>query len=165
MAQEACAIRKQSQCTHSDNSSASVADRDESDADDAHDTADGLNDKTQRFDRLNGIACGTCGGKCCNLGGDHAFLHTSLLRRVLDERLGISSEALTDAYMQRIPAETYEKSCIYHGIHGCGLKRRGVVGGNARQPARKTGLVPDKLAWGRNCLICGFKRAGVPVLR
>lgn len=118
MATEAIAINKQSK-----NTSTPVVERDELDADSVHNTADSYSDKSQRFDRLNGIACGTCGGKCCTPGGDHAFLNASLLCRVLDKRPGVSAEAITDAYMQQIPDETYNNSCIYHGIHGCGLPR------------------------------------------
>lgn len=118
LAQVASAINKELQ-----NTSGSVAERDELDADKAHDTADSQSDKVQRFDRLNGIACGTCGGKCCTPGGDHAFLNTSLLCRVLDERPGVSPEAITEDYMQLIPEATYVNSCVYHGILGCGLPR------------------------------------------
>ncbi|WP_197356820.1 hypothetical protein [Aureliella helgolandensis] len=93
------------------------------DAVDTPNTGGSSGDKQPRFYRLNGLACGTCGGMCCKLGCDHAFLNTSLLCRVLDERPGLLADALTDAYMQKIPEETYENSCVYHGIHGCELPR------------------------------------------
>ncbi len=118
LATEANAINRQSK-----NSTIAIAKHDKVEADIAHSTAEIYSDRSQRFDRLNGVACGTCGGKCCNLGGDHAFLNARLLGRVLDESPGVSPEAITDAYLQYIPEETYENSCVYHGIHGCGLPR------------------------------------------
>jgi hypothetical protein len=74
-----------------------------------------------RFARWNGAACGTCGGKCCNLGGDDAFLNTDKFRQRLLALPGASPEDIVAEYMSKVPSETFQDSCIFHGIEGCGL--------------------------------------------
>ncbi len=76
-----------------------------------------------RFARLNGAACGTCGGKCCNLGGDDAFLNSEKFREILLARPEAGPADIVSEYMARIPEETFQNSCIFHGLEGCGLAR------------------------------------------
>jgi len=77
-----------------------------------------------RFARLNGSACGTCGGLCCNLGGDHAFLNASKFAEVFAARPDTGPEEIIDEYIAKIPTETFQDSCIFHGLHGCGLTKK-----------------------------------------
>lgn len=76
-----------------------------------------------RFSKLNGVACATCGGRCCNLGGDRAFLTVDKFREVLRARRHSCPEMIVKEYMDQIPAEVFVDSCIFHGIKGCVLAR------------------------------------------
>jgi len=82
-----------------------------------------LDESEQRFSRLNASACGLCSGRCCNLGGDEAFLPIDKFREVLRSRPELSPDEIVKEYMDRIPVETFVDSCIFHGIKGCGLSR------------------------------------------
>jgi len=77
----------------------------------------------QRFARLNGSACSTCGGRCCKLGSDHAFLRVDKFREIFRERPDATPEGIVAEYMARIPEESFEYSCIFHGLNGCSLTR------------------------------------------
>ncbi|MEQ1827870.1 MAG: hypothetical protein ABL921_18055 [Pirellula sp.] len=77
----------------------------------------------QRFARLNGSACATCGGRCCKLGGDHAFLRVDKFREIFRERPDATPDNIVAEYMARIPVESFEYSCIFHGLNGCSLTR------------------------------------------
>lgn len=77
-----------------------------------------------RFSRLNGSACGTCGGLCCNLGGDQAFLNVSKFTEVFAAQPDAGPEEIVDEYIAKIPTETFLDSCIFHGLHGCGLSKQ-----------------------------------------
>ncbi len=77
-----------------------------------------------RFSRLNGSACGTCGGVCCNLGGDQAFLNVSKFTEVFAARPDVGPEEIVDEYIAKIPSETFLDSCIFHGLQGCGLTKQ-----------------------------------------
>ncbi len=82
------------------------------------------NDRLEkRFTRLNGSACSTCGGRCCNLGGDRAFLSIEQFREIFRSRPDTTPIAVVAEYMARIPDESFENSCIFHGIQGCNLAR------------------------------------------
>jgi len=75
----------------------------------------------KRFAKLNGSACGTCGGRCCNQGGDNAFLDNEKFVEIFSSRPDATPEGVVAEYMDRIPAESFEGSCIFHGLHGCTL--------------------------------------------
>ncbi len=77
----------------------------------------------QRFARLNGFACATCGGRCCQLGCDHAFLRVEKFLEIFRERPDATPEGIVAEYMGRIPEESFEYSCIFHGRNGCSLTR------------------------------------------
>ncbi len=79
--------------------------------------------REERFARLNGAACSTCGGRCCNLGGDRAFLSIEQFREIFRSRPDATPESIVAEYMAKIPDESFENSCIFHGIHGCNLAR------------------------------------------
>ena len=99
----------------------SVSNSAESESEQANETASDARDK--RFAKMSGTACSTCGGKCCNLGGDTAFLSTDKFREVLRNRPTSSPEEIVAEYVDHIPFETFQDSCIFHGPTGCGLNR------------------------------------------
>ncbi|MFO1320974.1 MAG: hypothetical protein U1F52_15280 [Burkholderiales bacterium] len=67
--------------------------------------------------------CGTCGGRCCRLGGTHAYLSADTLRRVMRADHAPSGSALRDHYLSRIPPDAIAGSCVFHGPQGCALDR------------------------------------------
>ncbi len=77
----------------------------------------------QRFARLNGSACSTCGGRCCQLGGDHAFLKVDKFSEIFRERPDATPEGIVAEYMARVPDESFDYSCVFHGRNGCTLTR------------------------------------------
>lgn len=66
-------------------------------------------------------ACTLCRGDCCQNGGEHAYLRRQTLARVLAASPGMSLEDVVRTYLDRVPEESYEGSCIYHGVKGCNL--------------------------------------------
>jgi len=68
-------------------------------------------------------ACSTCRGWCCRMGHQHAYLSPEFLawRFVQDESL--TSEAMIDDYIDRIPEKSQNDSCLYHTEMGCALPR------------------------------------------
>ena len=68
-------------------------------------------------------ACSTCRGWCCRMGHQHAYLSPEFLawRFVQDESL--TSEAMIDDYIDRIPEKSQNDSCVYHTEVGCALPR------------------------------------------
>ena len=68
--------------------------------------------------------CRHCQGRCCTAGlGDHAFLHDGALQRWLLRHPGQPPEAAVQAYLQALPAEHVQGSCLFHGARGCALPR------------------------------------------
>jgi hypothetical protein len=72
---------------------------------------------------LPGHMCAFCGGGCCTLGGDHAYLGVSTLRRFMAQNPGLSAAQVLDAYTSRLPKYNQFGSCINHTAHGCSLSR------------------------------------------
>jgi hypothetical protein len=68
-------------------------------------------------------ACASCRGHCCRSGGDSAYIDASTVRRVRSQMPDLSSSELVALYMDAVPARSVERSCIYHGEHGCALAR------------------------------------------
>ncbi|MBS0640254.1 MAG: hypothetical protein JSS43_10300 [Proteobacteria bacterium] len=68
-------------------------------------------------------ACTLCRGHCCANGGDDAFLDDQVIARVRRTSAARTDEALVALYADRVPAEGYERSCIFHGRTGCTLDR------------------------------------------
>jgi hypothetical protein len=70
-----------------------------------------------------GRGCATCRGRCCNGGGDHAYLTVdTILGYMRDHPKQRPREAL-EAYLARLPNRAYEDSCVYQTEHGCALPR------------------------------------------
>jgi hypothetical protein len=66
-------------------------------------------------------ACTTCQGYCCKSGGDRAYLTQQTIARVLAASPQMSLEDVFRAYLDRVPRESYARSCIYHAEKGCNL--------------------------------------------
>ncbi|MCS7471388.1 hypothetical protein NZK35_32480 [Stieleria sp. ICT_E10.1] len=70
------------------------------------------------------VACTCCGGHCCTDGGDQAYFTVDTMRRYIARHPDQSPDAIVDDYLQHVPDETYEASCIYHSATGCSLPRQ-----------------------------------------
>jgi hypothetical protein len=68
-------------------------------------------------------ACGLCGGFCCKGGGEHAYLDERDMARVRQARPELEARAVIRLYMDRVPAEGFAGSCVFHGAQGCTLDR------------------------------------------
>lgn len=66
-------------------------------------------------------ACATCRGHCCRHGGDNAYLSRQTLLRVLESSPKKNIEDLLREYLDLVPEQSYEDSCIYHAEGGCRL--------------------------------------------
>ena len=68
-------------------------------------------------------ACTLCSGFCCKGGGEHAYLDERDMARVRQARPELEARAVIRLYIERVPPEGYEGSCVFHGKHGCTLDR------------------------------------------
>ena len=68
-------------------------------------------------------ACSLCRGRCCQNGGDDAYLEEHTMARVRQERPGLNADALLQLYSERVPVLAYQGSCLFHGQQGCTLDR------------------------------------------
>jgi hypothetical protein len=73
--------------------------------------------------KLPGHLCAACGGGCCTLGGDHAYLSRATLQRFMAAHPEMSVAEVVEAYMARLARRTQYQSCINHTEHGCSLSR------------------------------------------
>jgi hypothetical protein len=67
-------------------------------------------------------ACAACRGHCCSGGGDHAYLDLDNIRRYVAVS-GHSAQDVMQAYVRRLPATSYDGSCVFHAGSGCTLPR------------------------------------------
>lgn len=77
-------------------------------------------------DAFNSLAiglCTACAGGCCTKGGDVAYLTADTMRRVRTSFPDLSSEDVLRSYLELLPSESMEGSCIYHTQRGCALPR------------------------------------------
>jgi hypothetical protein len=68
-------------------------------------------------------ACTLCRGWCCKGGGEHAYLDERTMMRVRTARPELEARAVIRLYVERVPPEGYEGSCVFHGPLGCTLDR------------------------------------------
>jgi hypothetical protein len=68
-------------------------------------------------------ACATCRGYCCRRGGDSAYIDAGTVRRVRSQRPDLSPGEVVALYAEAVPQRSTERSCIFHGEHGCALAR------------------------------------------
>jgi hypothetical protein len=73
--------------------------------------------------RVAGTACGLCKGRCCKNGADDAFLDEPTLLRVRHARPALNARAVLRLFVDRVPPDAYQGSCIFHGKQGCTLDR------------------------------------------
>jgi len=73
--------------------------------------------------RVIDTACALCRGWCCRQGGEHAYLDERTLARVCLTRPGLDARAVLRLYLERVPAQGYDSSCMFHGQRGCTLDR------------------------------------------
>jgi hypothetical protein len=74
-------------------------------------------------DRVARTACSMCRGWCCRNGDDDAFLDEATMARVRSEMPESDAQAAVRLYVERVPEEGYEGSCIFHAKQGCTLDR------------------------------------------
>ena len=68
-------------------------------------------------------ACATCRGFCCRTGGTHAYLNATVIRSHLARHPGLRPAEIIRAFLKKLPAQTFDHSCVYHGRQGCTLPR------------------------------------------
>jgi hypothetical protein len=73
--------------------------------------------------RVARAACTLCAGFCCRNGADDGFLDDPALARLRHVRPALDARAVVRLYLERVPANGYEGSCIFHGEQGCTLDR------------------------------------------
>jgi len=73
--------------------------------------------------RVVSVACSLCKGSCCTSGGNDAFLSESTMTRVRRANPELDIVEVAHLYIQRMPDEGYEESCVFHGRKGCTLDR------------------------------------------
>ena len=66
-------------------------------------------------------SCIACRGRCCRLGGAHAFLDLENMQDLLAKRPDDSPAAIYRDYVRRIPEQSMDQSCLYQGERGCAL--------------------------------------------
>jgi hypothetical protein len=67
--------------------------------------------------------CTLCAGFCCKGGGEHAYLDDRDMARVRRAWPELEARGVIRLYLERVPAESYEGSCVFHGPQGCTLDR------------------------------------------
>ncbi len=70
-----------------------------------------------------GHGCATCRGDCCPQGGDHAFIYAETIAGYMELQPKQRPRDILQDYMSRLPAKTYQGSCVYHTHGGCALPR------------------------------------------
>ncbi len=73
-------------------------------------------------------SCATCRGSCCTSGGTRAFLTADAVHRVRAQQVTLGERApapaaVTALYVEALPAEHYDSSCVFHARLGCALPR------------------------------------------
>lgn len=68
-------------------------------------------------------ACSLCRGYCCKGGGDDGYLDEATVARVRRAKPALGAISLIRLYVDLVPDESYEGSCVFHGKRGCTLSR------------------------------------------
>jgi len=66
-------------------------------------------------------ACATCRGDCCQNGGNRAYLTPKTIARAVERSNGKTLDEVVDDYLDAVPEQSYEESCIFHSAVGCNL--------------------------------------------
>jgi len=73
---------------------------------------------------IGGHLCALCRGRCCRLGlRGKAFLGAGPLRTWLAQQPGATWAEAVDHYLGFVGPEHLDRSCLFHGAHGCTLPR------------------------------------------
>ena len=67
--------------------------------------------------------CMQCKGGCCSAGEDHAFLSAAYFRRQFDEGCSLTDEQLLQRFLDLLPPDSIEGSCINNTDTGCAIPR------------------------------------------
>ncbi len=67
--------------------------------------------------------CALCRGRCCEKGGDRAFLTAETIRRYMARHPDQRPRDVLAAYLDHLGNKTAENSCVFHGAAGCRLPR------------------------------------------
>jgi hypothetical protein len=70
---------------------------------------------------ING--CTTCRGFCCGEGGSDAFMTADFITWQLASDPNLTAVALRQRYIECLPSESNEDSCVFHAIDGCCITR------------------------------------------
>lgn len=68
-------------------------------------------------------ACATCRGHCCFAGNATALLTVDTITRFMREQPGLTPKHVLEAYLSKLPLQSYDQSCFYHSESGCTLPR------------------------------------------
>jgi hypothetical protein len=68
-------------------------------------------------------ACELCKGGCCSVGGEHAFISTVTIRRLMDTDASLGGEDILRAYLSHLPERSIEGACVNQTATGCALPR------------------------------------------
>ena len=69
------------------------------------------------------VACGTCRGKCCSNGGEHAYITVDTMLGYFEQHPHETLDEVVERYMGLLPDETMEVGCVYQHAKGCSLPR------------------------------------------
>ena len=72
---------------------------------------------------MAGSLCAFCGGGCCTMGGEQAYLSAKTMRRFMDGHPALSNAEVLSAYLGRVAPATRTGSCINQTGAGCSLPR------------------------------------------
>jgi hypothetical protein len=75
------------------------------------------------LESLLGRGCATCRGRCCNGGGDHAYLSVDTILGYMRNHPKQRPRDVLEAYLSLLPNKAYEGSCVYQTHNGCALPR------------------------------------------
>jgi hypothetical protein len=70
-----------------------------------------------------GRGCATCRGRCCNGGGDHAYLSVDTILGYMRNHPKQRPRDVLEAYLSLLPHRAYQDSCVYQTKNGCALPR------------------------------------------
>ncbi len=68
-------------------------------------------------------ACSVCKGGCCGIGEEHAFLKKETILGYMADHPDLEPAQLLAAYMDCLPENSFEDSCVNHTETGCTLTR------------------------------------------
>ncbi|MCC6127145.1 MAG: hypothetical protein IT426_19460 [Pirellulales bacterium] len=75
------------------------------------------------LDSLLGRGCATCRGRCCNAGGDRAYLSADTILGYMHHHPEQRPRDVLESYLSLLPNKSYQDACIYQAKNGCALPR------------------------------------------